>query len=336
MWVGGAAGRATFAGCASTRCATPPTRLSRTAAAQQAPSWPPRAQTCLQSAPWRRRARQGRHPSRKAARCLHRALPAARRPTRFPRQWVPAVRRRRFIIHSVGPRYNERYRTAAENALHSCYRNSMRLLKEEGLRTIAFPPLYAPRKGYPRVDAAHIALRACSPAVRPLRLLLAHLLPPSPPSGTVRRFLEHYGDGIDVTVFVTESAADHSTYQRLLPLYFPRSVEEQVAAESKLPAYTGASAALHFLPTYPPTPSRGAHRPRQQARGDRHREPADPHRPSPGRGSRRRRRRRGPLRRCRRCHTRGRGPGRGRFLAPLRGCAVRGGGGGRCTRARRG
>lgn len=100
-------------------------------------------------------------------------------PDPLPPPMGPAVRRRRFIIHSVGPRYNERYRTAAENALHSCYRNSMRLLKEEGLRTIAFPPLYAPRKGYPRVDAAHIALRACSPAVRPLRLLLAHLLPPS-------------------------------------------------------------------------------------------------------------------------------------------------------------
>ena len=29
------------------------------------------------------------------------------------------------VIHTVGPRYNERYVTAAESALHYCYRNSM-------------------------------------------------------------------------------------------------------------------------------------------------------------------------------------------------------------------
>ena len=27
----------------------------------------------------------------------------------------------KHIIHTVGPRYNEKYRTAAENALHGCY-----------------------------------------------------------------------------------------------------------------------------------------------------------------------------------------------------------------------
>lgn len=166
------------------------------------------------------------------------ARPPAPRPDPPP---TPAVVRRcRFIIHSVGPRYNERYQTAAENALHSCYRNSLRILKEEGLRSIAFPPLYAPRKGYPRVDAAHIALRACRHVTRSSLRLPPHSRIPWPPSGTVRRFLEHFGDGIDVVVFVADSVADHSTYRRLLPLYFPRSEEEQVAAESRLPAYTGA------------------------------------------------------------------------------------------------
>jgi hypothetical protein len=35
----------------------------------------------------------------------------------------------RYIIHTVGPRYNEKYKTAAENALHSCYKSSLTLLK---------------------------------------------------------------------------------------------------------------------------------------------------------------------------------------------------------------
>lgn len=35
------------------------------------------------------------------------------------------------LLHTVGPRYNEQYKTAAENALHFCYRNSLRMLKEE-------------------------------------------------------------------------------------------------------------------------------------------------------------------------------------------------------------
>lgn len=28
----------------------------------------------------------------------------------------------RFIIHTVGPKYNIKYQTAAENSLHMCYR----------------------------------------------------------------------------------------------------------------------------------------------------------------------------------------------------------------------
>lgn len=28
----------------------------------------------------------------------------------------------RYIIHTVGPKYNIKYQTAAENTLHTCYR----------------------------------------------------------------------------------------------------------------------------------------------------------------------------------------------------------------------
>ena len=63
------------------------------------------------------------------------------------------------IIHTVGPRYNEKYRNAAENALHGCYRSCMRIVKEEKLESIAFCCIYSRRKGYPREDAAHVAIR---------------------------------------------------------------------------------------------------------------------------------------------------------------------------------
>lgn len=35
----------------------------------------------------------------------------------------------RYIIHTVGPRYNLKYITAAESALYSCYRNVLQLCR---------------------------------------------------------------------------------------------------------------------------------------------------------------------------------------------------------------
>lgn len=35
----------------------------------------------------------------------------------------------RFVIHTVGPKYKAKYRTAAESSLYSCYRNVMQLAK---------------------------------------------------------------------------------------------------------------------------------------------------------------------------------------------------------------
>lgn len=34
----------------------------------------------------------------------------------------------RFIIHTVGPKYKSKYRTAAESSLYSCYRNVLQLV----------------------------------------------------------------------------------------------------------------------------------------------------------------------------------------------------------------
>ena len=60
------------------------------------------------------------------------------------------------VIHTVGPKYNVKYRTAAENALHHCYFHCLEEMVEEGHRTIAFPVVNVDKKGYPVEDAAHI------------------------------------------------------------------------------------------------------------------------------------------------------------------------------------
>lgn len=120
----------------------------------------------------------------------------------------------KHIIHTVGPRYSEKYRTAAENALHSCYRRSLEILKEHGLRSIAFTVVNTERKGYPRQSAAHIAFR------------------------TIRRFLEQYGEGIETVILVADPE-NRAVYQRVLPLYFPRTPAEEELAVTFLPADVG-------------------------------------------------------------------------------------------------
>ena len=60
-------------------------------------------------------------------------------------------------MHTVGPRYNIKYKTAAENALHGCYRSVLQILVENKLRTIGFCVINSPKRRYPKHEAAHIA-----------------------------------------------------------------------------------------------------------------------------------------------------------------------------------
>lgn len=63
------------------------------------------------------------------------------------------------IIHTPGPVW--RGGEAGEpELLENCYRNSLRLAGENGLRTIAFPAISAGIYGYPIEKAAEIALSA--------------------------------------------------------------------------------------------------------------------------------------------------------------------------------
>ena len=52
-----------------------------------------------------------------------------------------------------------KYRTAAENALHNCYRSSLQVAVENEMTSVAFCVVNSVKRGYPREDGAHIALR---------------------------------------------------------------------------------------------------------------------------------------------------------------------------------
>jgi O-acetyl-ADP-ribose deacetylase (regulator of RNase III) len=63
----------------------------------------------------------------------------------------------RHVIHTVGPVW--RGGTAGEARLLSCcYRNSLRLLREHRLHTVAFPAISCGVYGYPAAQAAGVAV----------------------------------------------------------------------------------------------------------------------------------------------------------------------------------
>lgn len=68
----------------------------------------------------------------------------------------------KWIIHTVGPvwrggDYNE------ASLLRSCYENSIKLAQEKGVASIAFPCISTGIYGYPKREAAGIALETLSP-----------------------------------------------------------------------------------------------------------------------------------------------------------------------------
>jgi len=121
----------------------------------------------------------------------------------------------KWVIHTVGPRFNDKYRIAAENALHNCYRNSLQALTENGGRSIAFSVINSEKRGYPPENGAHIAMR------------------------TVRRFLERYGNMVSLVIFCMESEIEYELYDKILWMYFPRNKGEESSAIKSLPEDTG-------------------------------------------------------------------------------------------------
>jgi O-acetyl-ADP-ribose deacetylase (regulator of RNase III) len=58
----------------------------------------------------------------------------------------------------VGPIYYEHKPEEAEALLTACYENSLKLARERGLKTIAFPLISAGGYGYPQREAIKVAI----------------------------------------------------------------------------------------------------------------------------------------------------------------------------------
>ncbi len=64
----------------------------------------------------------------------------------------------RFVIHAVGPVYTGHPRDA--ELLASCYRSSLQIAVERGLKSLAFPAISTGVYGYPFDEAATVSLTA--------------------------------------------------------------------------------------------------------------------------------------------------------------------------------
>jgi len=71
----------------------------------------------------------------------------------------------RWVIHTVGPVWNGGGH-GEEALLAACYRNSLRLAEEHGIRSIAFPAISCGVYRFPLARAVHIAVREVHRHVR--------------------------------------------------------------------------------------------------------------------------------------------------------------------------
>ncbi len=73
----------------------------------------------------------------------------------------------RYVIHALGPVYGQD-RPEAE-LLADCYRNSLALAEERGISSVTFPAISTGVFGYPKREAAGVALRAVTEEAKKLR-----------------------------------------------------------------------------------------------------------------------------------------------------------------------
>lgn len=97
----------------------------------------------------------------------------------------------KYVIHTVGP-IGEK-----PDKLASCYRTSLNLVKENNLRSVAFPCISTGVYGYPNDKAAHVAIEV------------------------VRKWLDENSSSVDRVIFCLFLKEDVKIYHRLMANYFP-------------------------------------------------------------------------------------------------------------------
>ena len=114
--------------------------------------------------------------------------------------------------------------------LRDCYENCFKIVKEKGLRSVAFCCISTGIYGYPNRDAAHVALSA------------------------TRHFLERNHKDIDRVIFCTFLAQDFNIYEELMAsTYFPCSDIPDIPDDDQLATKTSS------IPPPPPPPPPPSH-----------------------------------------------------------------------------
>ncbi|XP_054455857.1 ADP-ribose glycohydrolase MACROD2 isoform X3 [Anoplopoma fimbria] len=103
----------------------------------------------------------------------------------------------KYVIHTVGPVARGHVSETEENDLTSCYQNSLRLMKEHDLSTVAFPCISTGIYGFPNEPAAQIAL------------------------DTVKKWIEENPDKITRVIFCVFLETDFAIYKTKMSDMFP-------------------------------------------------------------------------------------------------------------------
>ncbi|XP_045926225.1 ADP-ribose glycohydrolase MACROD2 isoform X1 [Micropterus dolomieu] len=122
----------------------------------------------------------------------------------------------RYVIHTVGPVARGHVGPTETNDLTSCYQNSLRLMKEHGLSTVAFPCISTGIYGFPNEPAADIALN------------------------TVKSWIEENPDQITRVIFCVFLETDFAIYKKKMSVIFQDNdmevTEEQLKGDNTPPS----------------------------------------------------------------------------------------------------
>ena len=97
----------------------------------------------------------------------------------------------KYVIHTVGPIWDGGDFGEAD-ALASCYKESLKLAKENGVRKIAFPSISTGAYGYPVKEATEIAVR------------------------TVKEFLKENEESFDIIEWVLFDKKTYKAYEKAI------------------------------------------------------------------------------------------------------------------------
>ena len=119
----------------------------------------------------------------------------------------------KYVIHTVGPIWRGGNHNEAE-LLGNCYKNSLKVAKAHGIRSVAFPSISTGVYSYPLEQAADVAVHAVS------------------------KFISDNPDAIDEIVWVLFDTKTKADYDKAL-----KTLEEELAAKAKHAAKAAPKAA---------------------------------------------------------------------------------------------